>query len=72
MGTLRVKLSEILATKEAARTLPQVLDRLDRGEAEHVVITRRTAPRAVLITVQRYEELLDAESELDAQTAQAA
>jgi PHD/YefM family antitoxin component YafN of YafNO toxin-antitoxin module len=70
---LRVKLDEIIATKEAARTLPSALDRLDSGDAEHLVITRRNAPRAVLISVGRYEELLAIEADLARTgTAQAA
>ena len=69
---LRVRLDEILATKEAARTLPTALDRLDHGDAEHLVITRRNQPRAVLITVERYEQLLRAEAQLHEQHARAA
>jgi prevent-host-death family protein len=55
---LRVGLDEILPSKEAARALPQVIDRLESGDAEHVVITRRNKPRAVLLTIERYEQLL--------------
>ncbi len=55
---LRVGLDEILPSKTAARELPQALDRLEAGEAEQLVITRRSVPRAVLITLERYEELL--------------
>jgi PHD/YefM family antitoxin component YafN of YafNO toxin-antitoxin module len=69
---LRVRLNEILATKEAARTLPTALDRLDSGEADQLVITRRNVPRAVLITVERYEQLLDAEAQLNVANALAA
>lgn len=58
MTDLRVKLDEILASKDAARTLPSIIDRLERDEAEHVVITRRNRPRAVLVKLERYEELL--------------
>ena len=55
---LRVRLDEILPSKTAARELPQALDRLESGEAEQLVITRRNVPRAVVITLQRYEQLL--------------
>jgi hypothetical protein len=55
---LRVKLDELLPSKTAARTLPQALARLESGEAEQLVLTTRNQPRAVLITVDRYEELL--------------
>jgi hypothetical protein len=55
---LRVGLDEILPSKTAARELPQALERLEKGEAEQLVITRRSVPRAVLITLDRYEQLL--------------
>lgn len=56
---LRVSLDEILPSKTVARELPQALERLESGEADQLVITRRSVPRAVLITVERYEQLLD-------------
>jgi prevent-host-death family protein len=55
---LRVALDELLPAKVAARELPQALDRLERGEVEQLVITRRNEPRAALVSVERYEELL--------------
>lgn len=57
---VRVKLDELLPTKTAARALPQALARLESGDAEHLVLTTRNQPRAVLITVERYESLLSA------------
>jgi hypothetical protein len=57
---LRVRLDELLPTKIAARTLPQALARLESGDAEQLVLTTRNQPRAVLITVERYEQLLGA------------
>jgi PHD/YefM family antitoxin component YafN of YafNO toxin-antitoxin module len=56
--SLRVRLDELLPAKIAARELPRALQRLESGEAEQLVITNRNEPRAVLITVARYEELL--------------
>lgn len=55
---LRVRLDEFLPSRAAARELPRALDRLEQEEVEHLVITRRNQPRAVLITVERYERLL--------------
>jgi prevent-host-death family protein len=56
--SLRVRLDELLPAKTATRELPRALNRLENGEAEHLVITNRNEPRAVLITVARYEQLL--------------
>jgi prevent-host-death family protein len=56
--SLRVRLDELLPAKTAARRLPQALRRLESGDAQQLVITNRNEPRAVLITIQRYEELL--------------
>lgn len=55
---LRVRLDELLPAKTAARALPQALRRLETGDVEQLVITNRNEPRAVLITLERYEELL--------------
>jgi hypothetical protein len=54
----RVRLDEILPTKQAARTLPQELGRIERGEVEQLVLTTRNNPRAVIVSVSRFEELL--------------
>jgi PHD/YefM family antitoxin component YafN of YafNO toxin-antitoxin module len=58
---IRVRLDELLPSKEAARELPRALDRLEGGQAEQLVITRRNEPRAVLITIDRYQQLLATE-----------
>jgi prevent-host-death family protein len=58
MSPLRVALDEILPVKEASRSLPRALERIESREADHLVITRRSKPAAVLIAVDRYEELL--------------
>jgi hypothetical protein len=57
---LRVRLDELLPTKTAARSLPQALARLESGDADQLILTTRNQPRAVLITVERYELLLGA------------
>jgi len=66
VADLRVTLNEILPIKEAARFLPRVLERLERDEAEHFVITRRNKPLAVLVGLDRYQALLDAEAQAGA------
>jgi PHD/YefM family antitoxin component YafN of YafNO toxin-antitoxin module len=61
MTKLRVSFDEILPVKEAVRSLPRALERLENGEAGHFVITTRNRPRAVLVGLERYEELLRAQ-----------
>lgn len=58
---IRIRLDELLPAKAAARELPSALDRLEGGQAEQLVITRRNEPRAVLITLDRYQQLLAGE-----------
>lgn len=59
---LRIRLDEILPARAAARELPQALTRLESGEVDQLVVTRRNEPRAVLITVDRYEALLECDA----------
>ena len=64
MVELRVTVGEILPVKEAARTLPRAIDQLEREEAQHFLITRRSRPSAVLVAIDRYQALLRAEARL--------
>jgi PHD/YefM family antitoxin component YafN of YafNO toxin-antitoxin module len=57
----RVRLDEIVPTKQAARALPKELERLERGEVDQLVLTTRNTPRAVLLTVERFDELIRSE-----------
>jgi PHD/YefM family antitoxin component YafN of YafNO toxin-antitoxin module len=43
--------------REAMRELHRLLAQLDQGELEKVVLTQRNQMRAVLITLERYNEL---------------
>ena len=54
---LRVSNQELATVREAMRELGRLLDQLDEGELEKVVLTQRNQMRAVLITVERYSEL---------------
>jgi len=54
---LRVSNQELATVREAMRELGRLLDQLDHGELEKVVLTQRNRMRAVLITVERYGEL---------------
>jgi PHD/YefM family antitoxin component YafN of YafNO toxin-antitoxin module len=52
-----VKNTELATVREAMRELSQLLERLDAGEIEKIVLTQKNQMRAVLLTVERYAEL---------------
>jgi antitoxin (DNA-binding transcriptional repressor) of toxin-antitoxin stability system len=54
---IRVANRELATVREAMRDMSRLLDALDTGEVEKVVLTQRNQMRAVLITVERYAEL---------------
>ncbi|HEY3726210.1 MAG TPA: hypothetical protein VGL51_03480 [Solirubrobacteraceae bacterium] len=54
---LRVSNKELATVREAMRELSRLLDQLDAGQLEKVVLTQRNQMRAVLISVERYSEL---------------
>lgn len=59
---LRVGLDELIPSKTIQRELPRVLSRIEGGEVEHIIITKRGAARGVLISIDRYLELLNEDS----------
>jgi PHD/YefM family antitoxin component YafN of YafNO toxin-antitoxin module len=59
----RVRLDEIVPTKQAARALPQELGRLERGEVDQLVLTTRNTPRAVVLSVERFDRLVRSEQD---------
>lgn len=64
MKNLKVSLDELLPVKTATRALSLYIDDVESGKHPHYVITRRGKPRAALIGMKRYEELLEAERQL--------
>ena len=50
--------TKVVSTAEARKTLPSLLDQVEDLE-EHVVITRRGKPLAVLFAYEEYEQLLE-------------
>lgn len=54
---VRVRNDELWTVREAMRELNRLLDRLDAGEIEKLVLTRRNRMRAVVVTVERFGEL---------------
>jgi PHD/YefM family antitoxin component YafN of YafNO toxin-antitoxin module len=54
---VKVSNPEFATVREAMRELSRLLDQLDAGDIEKVVLTQRNQMRAVLLTVERYAEL---------------
>jgi len=55
--SVRVTNAELATVREAMRELHRLLDQLERGDLEKVVLTQRNQLRAVLLTLDRYAEL---------------
>ena len=55
--SVRVTNAELATVREAMRELQRLLDRLEQGDLEKVVLTQRNQMRAVLLTLDRYTEL---------------
>jgi antitoxin (DNA-binding transcriptional repressor) of toxin-antitoxin stability system len=49
--------AELATVREAMRELGRLLDQLEEGTLEKVVLTQRNQMRAVLVTLDRYAEL---------------
>ena len=55
--SVRVTNAELATVREAMRELHHLLDQLEQGELDKVVLTQRNQMRAVLLTFERYAEL---------------
>ena len=55
--SVRVTNAELATVREAMRELHRLLDRLEQGDLEKIVLTQRNQLRAVLLTLDRYAEL---------------
>lgn len=56
-AALRVGNDELATVREAMRELNRMVDALERGELEKVVLTQRNRMRAVVISLERFSEL---------------
>lgn len=54
---VRVANDELATVREAMRELNRLVDALERGELEKVVLTQRNRMRAVVISLERFAEL---------------
>ena len=55
--SVRVTNAELASVREAMRELHRLLDQLEQGELDKVVLTQRNQMRAVVLTLERYAEL---------------
>ena len=55
--SVRVTNAELATVREAMRELHRLLDQLEQGDLEKIVLTQRNQLRAVLLTLDRYTEL---------------
>lgn len=56
-AALTVANAELATVREAMRELNRMVDSLERGERQKLVLTRRNRMRAVLISIERFAEL---------------
>jgi prevent-host-death family protein len=54
---LTVSNAELATVREAMRELHRLLEALEDGQLEKVVLTQRNQMRAVLVSVERYAQL---------------
>jgi PHD/YefM family antitoxin component YafN of YafNO toxin-antitoxin module len=54
---LRVANGELTTVREAMRELNRLIEALDRGELDKVVLTQRNRMRAVVVSLERFAEL---------------
>jgi len=54
---VRVANDELSTVREAMRELNRLIDALERGDLEKVVLTQRNRMRAVVVSLERFSEL---------------
>ena len=54
---VRVANDELATVREAMRELNRLIEMLERGEIEKVVLTQRNRMRAVVVSLERFSEL---------------
>jgi hypothetical protein len=56
-AAVRVANDELSTVREAMRELNRLIEALERGELEKVVLTQRNRMRAVVVSLERFSEL---------------
>jgi hypothetical protein len=57
MGHVEVSNVELHTVRDAMRELHRMIDALDRGEMQKIVLTHRNQMRAVVVSVEEYARL---------------
>lgn len=57
VSELRVRNDELRTMREAMRQLSQMVEELEHGKLEKLVLTQRNRMRAVVLSTERYSEL---------------
>ena len=60
MGRIEVTNEELHTIRDAMRQLNQMVDQLDRGELEKIVLTQRGRMRAIVLPLEAYAQLREA------------
>jgi antitoxin (DNA-binding transcriptional repressor) of toxin-antitoxin stability system len=55
--SIRVGNDELVTVREVMREFPRLLDRLDAGEVNKLVVTQANQLRAVIMSAERWAEL---------------
>ena len=55
--SVRVSNAELASVRDAMRELNRMVDALEQGELDKIVLTQRNRMRAVVISLERYSEL---------------
>ncbi len=53
----RVSNQDLATVRDAMRQLHRLLDQLEHGELDKIVLTQKNQMRAVLVSVERYSQL---------------
>lgn len=59
---MKVDNRELVSARDLSRNYSQLIDAIEKGEVEKVVVTKNGKMEAVLIPVAHYEKLIDGAS----------
>ena len=72
MAEISIRTDELLPARDASRALGKAIDQLISGETEKYVIVNRNNVQAVLLSIDRYAELIAASDQGSFEASRAA